>query len=512
MVTYRLVLPPDCPAQVLLPKLRQLEEEDPQLHLVWDEHSQEIHARLMGQVQIEVLQRLIADRFDVAVQVDAGRILYKETIAAPVEGVGHFEPLRHYAEVHLLLEPLPQGSGLVFDSRCSEDLLDRNWQRLILTHLAERTHRGVLTGAPITDLRITLLSGRAHPKHTEGGDFRQATYRAVRQGLMQAESVLLEPWYAFTLTLPAEQLGRAISDLQTMAGTFDPPESDGTWATLTGTAPVAAMKDYPLTVAAYTRGRGKFACSLHGYAPCHNTDAVVAEIGYDPEADLANTPDSVFCAHGAGFTVKWNQVKDYMHLESGLKEEKAPEIITRNVRLDDKELEKIMEREFGPIRRPVYGVSNRPAADDVAIRTPRQKYIIVDGYNIIFAWDDLAAQAKDDLDAARRQLCDRLSSYAGFTKCRLVVVFDGYKQKGNPGEKSQFHNIQVVYTKEGQTADAYIEALAHEIGRDYAVRVASSDGLVQLSSFGSGVLRMSARELHEEVEAARAEMRKHYRK
>ena len=308
VVTYRLVLPPDCPAQVLLPKLRQLEEEDPQLHLVWDEHSQEIHARLMGQVQIEVLQRLIADRFDVAVQVDAGRILYKETIAAPVEGVGHFEPLRHYAEVHLLLDPLPQGSGLVFDSRCSEDLLDRNWQRLILTHLAERTHRGVLTGAPITDLRITLLSGRAHPKHTEGGDFRQATYRAVRQGLMQAESVLLEPWYAFTLTLPAEQLGRAISDLQTMAGTFDPPESDGTWATLTGTAPVAAMKDYPLTVAAYTRGRGKFACSLHGYAPCHNQKQVVAAAGYDPEGDLEHTPDSVFCAHGGGFSVKWDQV------------------------------------------------------------------------------------------------------------------------------------------------------------------------------------------------------------
>ena len=297
-----------------------------------------------------------------------------------------------------------------------------------------------------------------------------------------------------------------------MGGEFDAPEAAGALSTLKGLVPASEIRDYADTLAAYTQGLGRMQLTLHGYAPCHNTDAVVAEIGYDPEADLANTPDSVFCAHGAGFTVKWDQVKDYMHLESGLKEEKAPEIITRNVRLDDKELEKIMEREFGPIRRPVYGVSNRPAADDVAIRTPRQKYIIVDGYNVIFAWEDLAAQAKDDLDAARRQLCDRLSSYAGFTKCRLVVVFDGYKQKGNPGEKSQFHNIQVVYTKEGQTADAYIEALAHEIGRDYAVRVASSDGLVQLSSFGSGVLRMSARELHEEVEAARAEMRKHYRK
>ena len=329
---------------------------------------------------------------------------------------------------------------------------------------------------------------------------------------MQAKSVLLEPWYEFCLTMPTEQIGRAITDIRAMGGEFDAPEAAGALSTLKGLVPASEIRDYADTLAAYTQGLGRMQLTLHGYAPCHNTDAVVAETGYDPEADLANTPDSVFCAHGAGFTVKWNQVKDYMHLESGLKEEKAPEIITRNVRLDDKELEKIMEREFGPIRRPVYGASNRPAADDVAIRTPRQKYIIVDGYNVIFAWDDLAAQAKDDLDAARRQLCDRLSSYAGFTKCHLVVVFDGYKQKGNPGEKSQFHNIQVVYTKEGQTADAYIEALAHEIGRDYAVRVASSDGLVQLSSFGSGVLRMSARELHEEVEAARAEMRKHYRK
>ena len=512
VMNYRVVLPEGVDAKVFLPKLRLLEEEDPMLRVTWDSHLQEINVRLMGEVQVEILKSLIADRFDIAVKIDNGRVLYKETIADSVEGVGHYEPLRHYAEVHLLLEPLPAGSGLVFGTVCPTDVLDVNYQRLILTHLEEKIHRGVLVGGPITDMKITLLVGKAHLKHTEGGDFRQATYRAVRQGLMQARSVLLEPWYAFCLTMPTEQIGRAITDIRAMGGEFDAPEAAGALSTLKGLVPASEIKDYADTLAAYTQGLGRMQLTLHGYAPCHNTDAVVAETGYDPEADLANTPDSVFCAHGAGFTVKWNQVKDYMHLESGLKEEKAPEIITRNVRLDDKELEKIMEREFGPIRRPVYGVSNRPAADDVAIRTPRQKYIIVDGYNVIFAWEDLAAQAKDDLDAARRQLCDRLSSYAGFTKSRLVVVFDGYKQKGNPGEKSQFHNIQVVYTKEGQTADAYIEALAHEIGRDYAVRVASSDGLVQLSSFGSGVLRMSARELHEEVEAARAEMRKHYRK
>ena len=508
MVTYRLVLPPDCPAQVLLPKLRQLEEEDPQLHLVWDEHSQEIHARLMGQVQIEVLQRLIADRFDVAVQVDAGRILYKETIAAPVEGVGHFEPLRHSAEVHLLLEPLPQGSGLVFDSRCSEDLLDRNWQRLILTHLAERTHRGVLTGAPITDLRITLLSGRAHPKHTEGGDFRQATYRAVRQGLMQAESVLLEPWYAFTLTLPAEQLGRAISDLQTMAGTFDPPESDGTWATLTGTAPVAAMKDYPLTVAAYTRGRGKFACSLHGYAPCHNQKQVVAAAGYDPEGDLEHTPDSVFCAHGGGFSVKWDQVPQYMHLESALPKQRGedpapvPRVYTRNLDLDEKELEAIFLRTFGPQRRREYQFLGQatPAAPRRTIAPPKQQYLIVDGYNMIFAWDALKDLARENLDAARQRLMDILSNYQGYKQCRLVLVFDGYKVKGNPGTTFDYHHIHVVYTKQDETGDMFIEKLLQEIGRNYTVRVATSDGLIQLSALRAGVLRLSADELWREVE------------
>ena len=512
VMTYRVNLPKGSDPAVVMPKLRQLEEEDPQLHLVWE--GGQIHVQIMGRVQLEIFRSLVLQRFNLEVTLDDRRIFYKETIENTVEGVGHFEPLRHYAECHLLLEPLPRGSGLVFDTVCPLDVLDVNYQRLILTHLEEKIHRGVLTGAPITDMKITLLVGKAHLKHTEGGDFRQATYRAVRQGLMEAKSVLLEPWYDFVLTMPTEQIGRAITDVRAMGGEFDAPEASGGLSILKGQVPASEVKDYADTVAAYTQGRGRLQLTLHGYAPCHNADEVIAEIGYDPEADLENTPDSVFCAHGAGFNVKWNEVKNHMHLESGLKEEKAPQIITRNIRYDDKELEKIMEREFGPLRTPLYNVksTNRPATEEITIRPLKQKYIIVDGYNIIFAWENLAAQARSDLDAARRQLCDILSSYAGFTKCRLVVVFDGYKQKGNPGEKSQFHNIQVVYTREGETADAYIEALAHEIGSNYAVRVATSDGLVQLSSLRSGVLRMSARELQLEVEEARKEMGKHFHK
>ena len=512
VMTYRVNLPKGSDPAVVMPKLRQLEEEDPQLHLLWA--GEQIHVQIMGKVQLEIFRSLVQQRFGLDVTLDDRRIFYKETIENTVEGVGHFEPLRHYAECHLLLEPLPRGSGLVFDTVCPLDVLDGNYQRLILTHLEEKVHRGVLTGAPIADMKITLLVGKAHLKHTEGGDFRQATYRAVRQGLMQAKSVLLEPWYDFVLTMPTEQIGRAITDIRAMGGEFDAPESAGAVSTLKGRVPASEVKDYAETLAAYTQGRGRLQLSLSGYAPCHNTEAVVAELGYDPEADVENTPDSVFCAHGAGFNVKWNEVKDYMHLESGLKEEKAPQILTRNLRIDDKELEKIMEREFGPIRTPLYNVkaSNRPATEEIVIKPPKQKYIIVDGYNVIFAWEELAAQARTDLDAARRQLCDRLSSYAGFTKCRLVVVFDGYKQKGNPGEKSQFHNIQVVYTKEGETADAYIEALADQIGNNYSVRVASSDALVQLGSLRSGVLRLSARELREDVETARKEMGKHFHK
>ena len=507
VMTYRVGLPKGSDPAIVLPKLRLLEEEDPQLHLLW--HNSQIHVQIMGKVQGEIFRSLVQQRFGLEITLEDQRIFYKETILNKVEGVGHFEPLRHYAETHLLLEPLPRGSGMVFDTVCPTDVLDFPYQKLILSHLGEKTHRGVLTGAPITDMKITLLVGKAHLKHTEGGDFRQATYRAVRQGLMQAQSQLLEPWYSFTLTMPTEQIGRAITDIRAMGGEFDSPEASGTLSTLKGIVPASELKDYVDQVAAYTQGRGRLQLALHGYEPCHNQQEVVDALGYDPEADLENTPDSVFCAHGAGFTVKWHQVKDYMHLDSGLKEEKAPQLIARNVTIDDKELERIMEREFGPMKTTLYRpAENRPASEKLTIRPPKQRYIIVDGYNIIFAWEDLAALAKDDLDAARRRLCDILSSYSGFTKCRLVVVFDGYKQKGNPGEKSQFHNIQVVYTKEGETGDAYIEALVAQIGNNYSVRVATSDSLVQLASLRSGVLRMSARELREEVENAHKEMGK----
>ena len=511
VMTYRVNLPAGTDLNRVLPGLRQLEEEDPQLHLTVSGSS--LHVQLMGRVQMEIFRALVKERLQLDITLDDQRIYYKETIENTVEGVGHYEPLRHYAEVHLLLEPMPRGTGLVFDTLCSTDVLDVNFQRLILTHLEEKQHRGVLVGAPITDMKISLLVGKAHLKHTEGGDFRQATYRAVRQGLMQAKSLLLEPWYDFVLTVPTEQVGLAITDIRAMSGDFDAPEAVGAESVLRGLVPASEVGDYADTLAAYTQGRGRLQLTLHGYEPCHNTQAVAASLGYDPEADLDNTPDSVFCAHGAGFTVKWDQVKDYMHLESGLREEKEPQIITRNVHLDDRELEKIMEQEFGPIRRPQYtSGGNRPATEEIVIRPPKQKLILVDGYNIIFAWEELAKQAQTDLDAARRQLCDALSSYAGFTKHRVILVFDGYKQKGNPGEKTQFHNIQVVYTREGETADAYMEALAHDIGKNYAVYVASSDGLVQLSSLGSGVLRMSARELKAAVEEAQKEMRRHYQK
>ena len=511
VMTYRLVLPKTTDPAAFLPKLRQLEEEDPMLQLYWDG---QIHVKIMGKVQLEILRSLVQQRFGLDVQFDDRRICYKETVADTVEGVGHFEPLRHYAEVHLLLEPLPRGSGLVFDTACSTDVLEQHFQRLILTHLEEKPHLGVLTGSPITDMKITLLVGKAHNKHTEGGDFRQATYRAVRQGLMQARSVLLEPWYRFTLTLPGQYVGRAITDLRAMFAELETPENTAEQAALTGILPASELGDYVQTLAAYTQGLGQLQLALDGYYPCHNTRQVVDALAYDPEADLENTPDSVFCAHGAGFTVKWHQVQQYMHLESGIKKEPAqPEIISRNLHMDDKELEAIMQREFGPIKRPVYHApANRPATEEISIRPLREQYIIVDGYNIIFAWDALAETAKSDLDAARRQLCDWLVSYAGYKKCHLILVFDGYKVKGNPGEKTLQNTVQVVYTKENETADAYIEALVHRIGKNESVRVATSDGLVQLGSLRSGVLRMSARELWEEVEAARREMRKLYTK
>ena len=509
VMTYRVALPAGKDPAVVVPKLRLLEEEDPQLHLLCD--GDKIHIQIMGKVQGEIFRSLVKERFDLDVTLSDPRIYYKETIENQVEGVGHFEPLRHYAEVHLLLQPLPRGSGLVFDSTCHTDVLDVNWQRLIMGHMSEKIHKGVLIGAPITDMKITLAAGRAHLKHTEGGDFRQATYRAIRQGLMQAKSVLLEPWYRFNLTVPTEAVGRAITDVRAMGGEFDAPENAGAFSTLNGMLPAAELGDYADTLASYTQGRGQLQIALAGYLPCHNTPAVLEQENYDPQADLENTPDSVFCAHGAGFTVKWDQVKDYMHLESCIKQEKPPQIITRNISADDKELEKIMLREFGPQKTRLYTPpTNRPAAETLTIRPPKQQYIIVDGYNVIFAWEELERLAKEDLDAARRKLCDELSNFAGFKKHRIVLVFDGYKRKGNLGEKTQFHNISVVYTKENETADAYIESLVAQIGPNYNVRVATSDSLVQISSLRSGVLRMSARELKEELDLAKKEMRKMY--
>ncbi len=503
VLSYRIVLPQGVDARTMLPKLRLLAEEDPQLHILWQERLQEIHVQLMGDVQIEVLCKLIEERFDVLVTVDAGRILYKESILEPVEGVGHFEPLRHYAEVHLLLEPLPQGSGLQFATDCSENVLDRNWQRLILTHLIEKQHLGVLIGAPITDLRLTLKSGRAHLKHTEGGDFRQATYRAVRQGLMKAKSVLLEPWYQFQLLLPREHLGRAMSDIRMMDGSFEPPQEQEELVLLTGNAPVSTMRNYAREISAYTHGRGQLSCFVSGYAPCHNSAQVIAETDYDPTADLENTPDSVFCAHGAGFNVRWDQVQEYMHLESCLRQrqEEAPVVRRQNLDIDEKELEAIMEREFGPIRRREYSAPRKaPVLRERSI--PEQKktqYTIVDGYNVIFAWEGLRELAQQDLAQAREELINLMINYRGFTHCELVLVFDAYKTPGNPGSKSIQDGVRIVYTAQGETGDRYIEQLANDIGRNHNVRVVTSDALIQLSALRSGILRVSAAEFEQEL-------------
>ena len=504
VMTYRVRLPAKADPATVLPKLRQLEEEDPQLHIAWD--GKQIGVQIMGQVQLEVFQSLVKQRFDLDISLEDPKIFYKETISDTVEGVGHFEPLRHYAEVHLLLEPGAPGSGLVFETVCPQDVLEPGYQSLILTHLAEKQHRGVLIGAPVTDMKITLLVGKAHLKHTEGGDFRQATYRAVRQGLMQAKSVLLEPWYNFRLELPQAQIGRAITDIRAMGGVPESPESRGGNAVLEGRVPAGEIRDYAVQLAAYTQGQGRLSLSMRGYEPCHNARQVIEAAAYDPEADLENTPDSVFCSHGAGHTVKWDRVKEFMHLESGLKEEKPQMRILPAI--DDRELEQIMEREFGPIRRRQYTAPRAPATAEVTISTPREKCLIVDGYNVIFAWEALAETAKTDLSAARRRLCDLLTSYAGFTKARVILVFDSYRQPGS--EKYRDAGIQVVFTREGETADAYIQALARDLGGNYRVSVVSSDGLVQLSALGSGVLRVSARELEAEVNRAKEEMKKFY--
>ena len=503
VLSYRLLLPEGMDPMLLLPKLQLLGEEDPQLHIAWNERARCIELRLMGKIQAEIFRSLVKERFGVDLSLDKGRILYRETITNKVEGVGHYEPLRHYAEVHLLLEPLPRGSGLVLDSIVPEDDLDRNWQRLILTHLMEKQHLGVLTGSPITDMKITLAAGRAHLKHTEGGDFRQATYRAVRQGLMQAESVLLEPVFAFSMELPAEQLGRAISDLRAMNGSFDSPESEGDMQRLTGTAPVAGLNGYLEELLSYTRGRGRLFLRPAGFQPCRDQQKLVEELGYDPEADLENTPDSVFCAHGGGFPVKWNKVPEYMHLESCLKEKKdapAPAQPRSIPDIDERELEAIMDREFGPIRRPQYsrGLRNEAPAERAAPR--KREYLIVDGYNLIFAWDELKKLAAERLDLARTKLMDALSSYCGYTKSELVLVFDGFRTPGNPGSRTDYHNIHVAYTKDGETGDAYIERLVDEIGRNYDVRVVTSDNLIRLSALRSGVLRTSSKEFSLELE------------
>ena len=503
-LTYSLTLPEDVDALAALPKLRLLEEEDPLLHIVWNERTRAIEAQLMGRVQIEVLKSLISERFGWDVRFDTGRVAYRETIAAPVEGAGHYEPLRHYAEVHLLLEPLERGRGIELGSDCPADTLDVNWQRLILTHLAEKRHLGVLTGAPLTDVRITLTAGRAHLKHTEGGDFRQATYRAVRQGLMKAQSVLLEPYYAFRLEVPPAQTGRAITDIRAMRGSFE-TESGPESTILTGSAPVAAMRDYAAEVAAYTGGRGSFSCFVDGFKECQSSAGVIAEIGYDPEADVENTPDSVFCAHGAGYLVKWDRADEYMHVDAGLGRDKAPRaprLRMGNLNIDEKELEAIMEREFGPIRRPMYTKPSgkESAASAAPALRERRELVVVDGYNVIFAWEEMKALAEDDLDLARSRLAEILVSYHGFTGSDVVLVFDGYAVKGNPGEKDDLGGVKVVYTKQNESADLYIQELLSEIGKNFSVRVVTNDNLIRLSALGSGILRTSAREFGTEVD------------
>lgn len=533
VLNYQLILPEGCDTHGMLLKLRQLEEEDPELHIVWNEELGEIHAQLMGEVQTEILQSMIRERFQTEVTFGPGNIVYKETIKRPVEGVGHFEPLRHYAEVHLLLEPGESGSGLVFAADCSEDVLDRNWQRLILTHLAEKEHRGVLTGSAITDMKITLVAGRAHLKHTEGGDFRQATYRAVRQGLKSTESVLLEPYYEFRMEIPAEFVGRALTDIQRMAGEFQTPDTEGDFAVITGSAPVSEMRDYQLEVTSYTKGRGRLFCTLKGYAPCHNAEEVIEQIGYDSEGDLDNPTGSVFCAHGAGFHVSWDQVPDHMHLEyvwtpEAEKEKSAIEAkkgqgsvqsgrvsssFSRSVE-EDKELEEIFLRTYGKIERKRPIAERRvesPEERQKRIRKDQmEEYLLVDGYNVIFAWEDLKELAKVNIEGARNKLMDVLCNYQGFKKCNLILVFDAYKVQGQELGVQKYHNIYVVYTKEAETADQYIEKVVHEIGRKYHVTVATSDNVEQVVTLGQGGKLLSARELRTEVEEVQRQIREEY--
>ena len=545
---FRLILPEGVEPAVMLPKLRQIEEEEPELHIVWNEKLQEIQIQIMGEVQTEILKSMIAERFGVDVSFGPGKIVYKETIADTVEGVGHFEPLRHYAEVHLLIEPGEPGSGCQFFTACSEDVLARNWQRLILTHLEEKEHIGVLTGSPLTDVQITILTGRAHAKHTEGGDFRQATYRAVRQGLRKARNILLEPYYEFRLEVPAEMIGRAMADVQKMQGTFDAPEVEGETAILKGTAAVAQMRDYQKEVVSYTHGTGKLFCSLKGYAPCKNQDEVVQNIGYDPEADLENPTGSVFCAHGAGFVVPWDQVEAYMHLQSGVDMDELdseswyedvesaqnPGTAVDNANIsgnisgkngkfsysgsyeEEEELQAIFERTFGPMKRDRTAFqkktvhSSTPATRYRAGKPRQEEYLLVDGYNIIFSWEELNELAKENIHAACDKLMDILSNYQGYRKCTLILVFDAYKVEGHAEEVITYHNIHVVYTKEAETADQYIEKTVHKIGRENQVTVATSDGLEQIIIMGQGAHRMSARGLRDEIKATENQIRQQW--
>lgn len=534
VLTYQMILPDGADTTKVLRELKQLEEEEPLLNIVWNPALEEIHVQLMGEVQTEILKTMIAERFHLDVEFGTGKIVYKETIKNPVVGVGHYEPLRHYAEVHLKMEPLETGSGLVFDADCSEDVLDRNWQRLILTHLQEREHPGVLTGSPITDMKITIVAGRAHLKHTEGGDFRQATYRAVRQGLKSAESILLEPWYSFVLEVPSDQVGRAMSDIGQMNGSFEGPEAEDKqgMVRLTGTAPASEMRDYQREVWAYTKGRGRITFTLKGYEPCHNAEEVIEQIGYDSERDVDNPTGSVFCAHGAGFLVKWDEVPEYMHIKEDFLSEESDETseeeqtITGNAHLgnssyssgygDDPELLAIMEREFGSKQKErdrYSGYRKQTVSAPMPRKTvikdtePKKEYLLVDGYNVIFAWEELNELAKASIDAARNKLMDILSNYQGFTGCKLILVFDAYKVKGSQGEVQKYHNIYVVYTKEAETADQYIEKTTHEIGRKYKVTVATSDVLEQVIVMGQGAYRISARDFYEEVERTEKQIR-----
>lgn len=545
ILTYKIEVPPECDPILLLPKLRQLEEEEPQLHLVWNETLKEIQAKIMGEVQTEVLKSLIMERFGVAVSFGTGNIVYKETIGDVVEGVGHFEPLRHYAEVHLRLEPGEMGSGLVFASDCSEDVLDRNWQRLVLAHLEEKEHKGVLIGAPITDMKITLIGGRAHQKHTEGGDFRQAAYRALRQGLMEAKGVLLEPYYDFRLEVPEKMIGRAIADMERMSGTFSMPILEGETAILTGIAPVASMQDYPKEAAAYTKGHGRLFRTLRGYGVCHNAEEIMEQMGYEAERDMENPAGSVFCAHGAGFFVEWDEVKDYMHVESCLSDkefstenapsplgQKSGEGVDPDGLITPKKKKKEKDADFGQwmgteevdaiLEKTLYAnrrEKRKPAKEKIT-RTyeqaetgrtkkteKKERYLLVDGYNIIFAWEDLKELAKASIDGARGRLMDILCNYQSIRGCHLILVFDAYRVQGHDTEMLDYHNIHVVFTKEAETADQYIEKFAHENGKKAEVTVATSDGLEQIIIRGQGCALLSARELKEEIERASEEIR-----